>query len=118
MIDLLKKIQDFKMTRRSFIGWTSAVAATAVVPVSRGLVAKAENNIGTAAEDGEGIWKTAACWHNCGSRCLNKVLVKDGVVVRQKTDDTHEDSPDFPQQRGCLRGRSQRQQVFNSDRLK
>ena len=44
--------------------------------------------------------------------------MKDGVVVRQKTDDTHEDSPDFPQQRGCLRGRSQRQQVFSADRLK
>lgn len=118
MIDLINKIKDFKMTRRSFIGWTSAIAATAAVPVSRGLVAKAETNIGTKDSDGEGIWKTAACWHNCGSRCLNKVLVKDGVVIRQKTDDTHEDSPDFPQQRGCLRGRSQRHQVFNADRLK
>ena len=74
--------------------------------------------MGTEDSDGEGVWKTAACWHNCGSRCLNKVLVKDGVVLRQKTDDTHEDSPDFPQQRGCLRGRSQRHQVFNADRLK
>lgn len=65
-----------------------------------------------------GEWKTAACWHNCGGRCLNKVLVQDGVVVRQKTDDTHEDSPDYPQQRGCLRGRSQRKQVFAEDRIK
>lgn len=65
-----------------------------------------------------GQWVTAACWHNCGGRCLNKVLVVDGVVVRQKTDDTHVDSPDFPQQRGCPRGRSQRQQVFGVDRLK
>ena len=118
MIDLVKKIQEFKMTRRSFIGWTSALAATATIPLSRGLVAKAEETIGIEATDGEGIWKTAACWHNCGSRCLNKVLVRDGVVVRQKTDDTHEDSPDYPQQRGCLRGRSQRHQVFNADRLK
>ena len=46
------------------------------------------------------------------------MLIKDGVVIRQKTDDTHKDSPDFPQQRGCLRGRSQRHQVFNADRLK
>lgn len=118
MIDLMGKIKDFKMTRRSFIGWTSAAAAAAAVPVSRGLVAKAETNIGIEEAGGEGIWKTAACWHNCGSRCLNKVLIKDGVVIRQKTDDTHPDSPDFPQQRGCLRGRSQRQQVFSADRLK
>ena len=33
MIDLVNKIKDFKMTRRSFIGWTSAVAATAAIPV-------------------------------------------------------------------------------------
>lgn len=118
MIDLVKKIKDFKMTRRSFIGWMSAVAATAAVPVSRGLVAKAEAQIGQKDSASEGVWKTAACWHNCGSRCLNKVLVKDGVVIRQKTDDTHPDSPDFPQQRGCLRGRSQRHQVFSADRLK
>ncbi|WP_070120872.1 molybdopterin-dependent oxidoreductase [Bacillus marinisedimentorum] len=116
MLDLVKKIRDFKMSRRSFIGWSSAVAATAAIPVSRGLVEKAEAKMGETKE-GE-VWKTAACWHNCGSRCLNKVLIKDGVVIRQKTDDTHEDSPDFPQQRGCLRGRSQRKQVFSADRLK
>ncbi|MDR3588548.1 MAG: molybdopterin-dependent oxidoreductase, partial [Negativicutes bacterium] len=64
-----------------------------------------------------GRWIAAACWHNCGGRCLNKVLVADGRVVRQKTDDTHPDSPLFPQQRGCPRGRSQRRQVLGEDRL-
>ncbi|MFB6468109.1 molybdopterin-dependent oxidoreductase [Cytobacillus sp. Hz8] len=118
MLDLFKKANEFKMTRRSFIGWSSAVAATAAIPVSHGLVAKAKTTIGTEDASGEGVWRTAACWHNCGSRCLNKVLVKDGVVIRQKTDDTHPDSPDYPQQRGCLRGRSQRRQVFNTDRIK
>ncbi|MDR1013408.1 MAG: molybdopterin-dependent oxidoreductase [Coriobacteriales bacterium] len=61
---------------------------------------------------------SAACWHNCGGRCVNKVLVQDGVIVRQKTDDTHEDSMDYPQQRACVRGRSQRNQVLATDRLK
>ena len=28
----------------------------------------------------EGQWVTAACWHNCGGRCLNKVLVVEGKV--------------------------------------
>ena len=65
-----------------------------------------------------GKWVSAACWHNCGGRCMNKVMVKDGVVVRQKTDDTHEDSFDFPQQRGCVRGKAQQQQCFGNDRIK
>src|SRR5690606_1662726 len=69
-------------------------------------------------DESEGEWISAACWHNCGGRCPNYALVKDGVVLRQKSDDTHEDSPDFPQQRGCARGRSQRKQVFGADRLK
>ncbi len=66
----------------------------------------------------DGTWVSAACWHNCGGRCVNKVLVRDGVVVRQKTDDSHEDSAEFPQQRSCVRGHSQRNQVFSADRLK
>lgn len=65
-----------------------------------------------------GEWTSAACWHNCGGRCMNKVMVKDGAVIRQKTDDTHEDSFDYPQQRGCVRGRAQQQQCFGADRLK
>ena len=65
-----------------------------------------------------GEWTSAACWHNCGGRCMNKVMVKDGAVIRQKSDDTHEDSFDYPQQRGCVRGRAQQQQCFGADRLK
>lgn len=118
MLDLVKKAKEFKMSRRAFVGWSSAIAATAAVPVTRGLIVKASANESSSDSMDEGKWVSAACWHNCGGRCLNKVLVKDGVVIRQKTDDTHEDSPDFPQQRGCLRGRSQRQQVFGADRLR
>jgi anaerobic dimethyl sulfoxide reductase subunit A len=65
-----------------------------------------------------GTWVSAACWHNCAGRCLNKVMVKDGMVIRQKTDDTHEDSYEYMQQRACLRGRAQQQQCFGADRLK
>jgi anaerobic dimethyl sulfoxide reductase subunit A len=115
MSTLITKIHQLKMSRRSFIKASSAAAASLSI-VGCG------NTLTTASADKaisqEGTWITAACWHNCGSRCLNKALVVDGVVVRQKTDDTHPDSPDFPQQRACLRGRSQRQQVFGADRLK
>lgn len=66
----------------------------------------------------KGKWVTHSCWHNCGGRCLNKSLVVDGVVIRQKTDDTHQDSADYPQQRGCVRGRAERQEILSPDRLK
>ncbi len=126
------------VTRRGFL--KGGLAATAVIAASGSLVACSGNNqpkevvppeksepdapeteaaAATVTRDlNTGTWVTAACWHNCGGRCLNKVLVRDGVVVRQKTDDTHADSPDFPQQRACVRGRSQRNHVFSEDRLK
>ena len=66
----------------------------------------------------EGRWVPAPCWHNCGGRCANYAFVSDGVVLRQKTDDYHEDSWEHPQQRSCLRGRSQQWQTFGSERLK
>lgn len=107
------------LSRRSFIRWTSAITAMASLPISRGLQAKPAA-AGQAVESSakKGTWKPVACWHNCGGRCVNKALVVDGVVERQKTDDVHADTPDYPQQRGCLRGRSQRKQVFGADRLK
>jgi anaerobic dimethyl sulfoxide reductase subunit A len=108
---------DTILTRRSFVKWSAAVggAAAAAGGLSLGL-----NTLAASAqpEGSEGEWVAAACWGNCGGRCLNKAYVVDGVVTRQKTDDTHPDSPDFPQQRGCARGRSQRQRVFGADRLK
>ena len=42
----------------------------------------------------------------------------DGIVIRQKTDDTHEDSLECPQQRGCLRGRSLMEFEMGADRIK
>lgn len=106
------------MGRRSFLkAGTALAAAVAVGGISSGCSnAVVDDAQQTSPKNAE--WRTGACWHNCGGRCLNKVLVKDGVVIRQKTDDTHADSPDYPQQRGCLRGRSQRKQVFAADRLK
>lgn len=106
------------LSRRSFIQWTSAVTAMAALPVSRGLQAEPNSVQTKPVLKKQGEWKPVACWHNCGGRCVNKALVVDGVVERQKTDDVQADTPDFPQQRGCLRGRSQRKQVFGADRLR
>ena len=118
--------QATQMSRRGFVATTAAataaLAATSLAGCSTNKVEKTEEAAVTTGSDGRDIingeWKAAACWHNCGGRCVNKVLVKDGVVIRQKTDDSHEDSADYPQQRSCLRGHAQRKQVFAADRLK
>ena len=116
-------IQSKNISRRGFLGASAAVAASAALLSATGCSAEASLDAADKhelpvdpAEGGE--WVAAACWHNCGGRCMNKVMVKDGAVVRQKTDDTHEDSPDYPQQRGCVRGKAQQQQCFGADRLK
>ena len=66
----------------------------------------------------QGEWKTHSCWLSCGGRCVNRSYTVEGIVLRQSPDNTHPDSPDYPQQRGCARGRSLRHAVFASDRLK
>ena len=116
-------ITDTTISRRGFLGASAAVAASVAALSMTGC--SADTSLETykkhelptdPAKDGE--WVTAACWHNCGGRCMNKVMVKDGAVVRQKTDDTHDDSFDYPQQRGCVRGKAQQQQCFGVNRLK
>lgn len=112
---------DATLSRRSFLKASAAVSAA--LAASGGLTGCATTAAGGASgEDAQASqerWVPVACWHGCASRmCVNKALVKDGVVLRQKTDDNYEDSVERPQHRGCLRGRSQRKHVFGADRLK
>ena len=116
------------VSRRGFVkAGAAAAAATALSgalaacsPQSENAVELSETGASTGADPEEGAqWIPVACWHGCASRmCVNKALVKDGVVLRQKTDDNYEDSVERSQHRGCLRGRSQRKHVFGADRLK
>ena len=124
MANIMSSILDAKFSRRDFLkgtmAATAAIAGLGLLPKENALAestAPVEHPPIADQEEG-GKWVSAACWHNCGGRCINLALVKDGVVLRQKTDDSHPDSPDFPQQRACQRGRSQRMQVFGADRLK
>ena len=125
----MEKLADKKISRREFLK-DSAVATAAVAGLSlfggqnvvkaeeeKAAEVSTEHTPITDPEEG-GKWVGAACWHNCGGRCMNKVMVKDGMVIRQKTDDTHPDSYDYPQQRGCVRGKAQQQQCFGADRIK
>ena len=119
---------DRSLKRRDFLKGTAAATAAAAAFGLSGCAAGAQ-----AAGDGDGAhvvasdtsvvsgtgeWMPIHCHQNCNQMCLNMGYVVDGVVVRQKTDDAREDSFDCPQQRGCLRGRSLRQQVYNADRIK
>ena len=65
-----------------------------------------------------GEWVNAPCWHNCGGKCLVRVYVKDGVILRQGTDTESTDDETNRQQRACLRGYSQKYQARGIDRLK
>ncbi|MFC1823515.1 molybdopterin-dependent oxidoreductase [Thermodesulfobacteriota bacterium] len=50
---------------------------------------------------------------DCGGRCVIKLHVKNGVVIRVTSDDGEE-----PQLRACLRGRAYRNRVYDPNRLK
>lgn len=117
-----------KLTRRSFVAASAAAAAALALAgcqsetqVSKtgeaagipGVTVDPEFDPEVGAE-----WIPIVCNANCGGFCENKVLVKDGVVLRQKTDDTTQDSWESPQLRSCPRGRSKQQDTFSADRLK
>ncbi len=61
----------------------------------------------------------AACpGHNCGGRCLLKLHIKQGKVIRIETDDRATDTLADPQLRACIRGRAYRRRQYHPDRLK
>ncbi len=108
-----------KQNRREFIRNTAVaggvvISAPALVnetlgfgpgrPVSAGLNRNGWINVGCPA-------------HNCGGRCLLKVLVKDGVIARIETDSRDTDLPEDPQLRACIRGRAYRRRQYHPDRL-
>ncbi len=55
--------------------------------------------------------------HNCGGRCLLKLHVENGVIVRIETDDRATDGIEAPQLRACIRGRAYRRRQYHPDRL-
>ncbi|MBT3750094.1 MAG: molybdopterin-dependent oxidoreductase, partial [Bacteroidetes bacterium] len=56
--------------------------------------------------------------HNCGGRCILKILVQDGIISRIETDDRPNDLPEEPQLRACLKGRAYRRRQYHPDRLR
>lgn len=125
MSTYVEKAKAASCDRRTFVKGAASVAVT--LAAAGGLtacgadaaVSDDASTTGASRDIVSGEWIPAACWHGCSTRmCVNKVLMQDGVAIRQKTDDCQEDGMALVQHRGCLRGRSQRKQVFSADRMK
>ncbi|NLF78597.1 MAG: molybdopterin-dependent oxidoreductase [Chloroflexi bacterium] len=113
---LVNAVTNTVLNRRTFLKWNAALGGTAVLAkggLSFGL--EAANKV-AAQTDEKIVW--SACTVNCGSRCPVRLHVRDGVVVRVETDNTGDDEFGQHQVRCCVRGRSVRQRIYNSDRLK
>lgn len=116
--DLSRALRESTLSRRNFLKWSALVGGSCIFSGGLTYGFAATRPVAAGAVPVE-EWITAACWHNCGGqRCLLKAHMIDGVLQKVKTDDTHPDSPNYPQIRACARGRAQQQQVFGADRLK
>ncbi len=105
------------INRRSFIRWTGAGTISALALPS--LISC--NPSGKSEIDSEPetrIVRTGCPSHNCGGKCLLKVHVRDGVIVRIESDDRPGDTVSDPQLRACFRGRSYRERQYHPDRLR
>ncbi len=112
---LSKAVTDTVLSRRSFIKWNAALGGTAVL-MKGGLSPSARPDQAAARADEKIVW--SACVVNCGSRCPQRLHVRDGVVVRVETDNTGNDEFGQHQVRCCVRGRTVRQRIYSADRLK
>lgn len=119
MTSFLERATSSELSRRNFVKASAAAAALLGAVGTLNACANSVQEDGGSQADSADKWIPVSCWLGCGTAaCRNMGLVRDGVVLRQKSDDSHEDSVEWPQRRGCLRGRAQRKHVFSADRLK
>ena len=114
------------LTRRSFVAAATAGAAALAAGCApqqkmakTGDTAPREYRLDAELdENSAGEWKPVQCWLSCGGKCLLQAYVVDGVATRIKSDDVYEDTIETFQNRGCVRGRSQRAAHSSAERLK
>jgi anaerobic dimethyl sulfoxide reductase subunit A len=109
------------MKRRSFLKRNALFTGGALVGGTFISELMADEEVLAAAQTlsaAEKMIRVGCPSHNCGGRCLLKVYVKEGIIVRIETDDRPNDSIEDPQLRACLRGRGYRHRQYHSDRLK
>lgn len=81
-----------------------------------GRAEQAVREMNELAEGGE--WKPVACAHGCTNNCTLQGYVKDGKVLRIRTDQLEGDSFERFQTRACVKGRAARFKWNNEGRLK
>lgn len=111
-------VVDREFSRRSVVGWATAVGATAALVGTPGIASVLRSDADTNGMAGVDRTVWSACVVNCGSRCPLRLQVKDGTVVRVLPDNTGDDGLLTRQIRACVRGRSMRQRIYNADRIK
>lgn len=116
------------MTRRCFLEW-SLLVGSALSSLPPSLLADSDpwgaslaptpDGFGGAslAREASRILRVGCPSHNCGGRCLLKLHIENGVIVRIDTDDASADTIDAPQLRACIRGRAYRRRQYHPDRL-
>jgi anaerobic dimethyl sulfoxide reductase subunit A len=111
-------------SRRCFLKWTLLVGSSLPSLAATGAAWEGRPRLEFSPESGDAspqgadqIVRTACPSHNCGGRCLLKLHVRDGVIVRVETDDRPSDAVEAPQLRACIRGRAYRQRQYHPDRL-
>ena len=116
----MKKIDTAPVSRRGFLRWGALTGSAALVRPVRGRSGTEIGGGAAAAVPGAGerMVRTGCPSHNCGGRCLLRVFVKDGVIVRIEGDDRPTDTVSDPQLRACIRGRAYRRRQYHPDRLK
>ena len=122
---------DATMSRRTFLEWAAVMGGTAALTgvVSTSALAS-DASAGADAADAPQppaaepfeydsmAW--GGCHVNCGSRCPLKMYVKDDTVVRVGVDDDGGDifgPGEIYQMRSCVRGRTNRQRLYNDSRI-
>ncbi len=118
-----KKFDAAQMKRRSFLGWStffggSALAGTKLSKKFKRFAAPPPGPALQEASSEVKMIRTGCPSHNCGGRCLLKVYVYEGRIVRIEGDDRPNDSVDDPQLRPCVRGLSYRRRQYHPDRLR
>ncbi|MBN2417522.1 molybdopterin-dependent oxidoreductase [bacterium] len=108
------------VSRRDFLKWNALLAAlSAGAPASGGLRRTgAADMLASVSRLEDRVVRVGCPSHNCGGKCLLKVHVRDGMIVRIDGDDRPTDDVADPQLRPCVRGRAYRRRQYHPDRLK
>lgn len=106
--------------RRSFIRIGAMLSGGIVLSTAfAGCIDELERTMGVVVDeyDGVKVIRAGCPAHNCGGRCVLKLHVKEGHVLRIETDDRPGDTLADPQLRACIRGRAYRRRQYDPNRL-